>query len=355
MPRNPLAAHPPWRQLLIIGTLVPVAIALAVLAFTWPAARTAPNDLPLGVVGSGPSSQQVALALNHADPGGFDLHIYASDAAARNAISHRDVYGAIEVTPSGLTLLTASAASPAAAQILYTVAIQTAAHVTPGQSPTIEDVVPTSPHDPKGAVLASTVLPLVLGGEILAVVIAALVGFRPAWRQTTALLLGAAVAGLGAYLVVQTYLGALPGNWFAIGAVLAGLVFTISTVTAGLFDLVGGVGIGTGAALMIFLGNPFSGVNSAPQLLPDPVDRIGQWLPPGAAGALLRDVAYFNGHGTTEPIIVLTAWGVAGLIAIVLGHRYTGRHKLHHFPHAVDRPDEPGDEGSAALTAHLRP
>src|SRR6202035_3455516 len=31
--RNPLAAHPPWRQLTIIAVLLPLMIVLAVLAF----------------------------------------------------------------------------------------------------------------------------------------------------------------------------------------------------------------------------------------------------------------------------------------------------------------------------------
>lgn len=48
--RNPLASHPPWRQLLIISVVLPLVIVLAVLAFAWPAARIAPRDLPVGIV-----------------------------------------------------------------------------------------------------------------------------------------------------------------------------------------------------------------------------------------------------------------------------------------------------------------
>ena len=52
--RNPLAAHPPWRQLAIISVLLPLMIVLAVLAFAWPTARIAPRHLPVGLVGTGP-------------------------------------------------------------------------------------------------------------------------------------------------------------------------------------------------------------------------------------------------------------------------------------------------------------
>ncbi|HEY2792825.1 MAG TPA: hypothetical protein VGJ28_10735, partial [Micromonosporaceae bacterium] len=322
MPRNPLDAHPPWRQLVIVSAVVPILLTLAVLAFTWPASRTAPNRLPLGIVSTGTASQKAGLALSRS---GFELHLYPTEAAARTGIADRDVYGALDVAPTGVTVLTASAASPAVAQILTTAADKLAVPVT------VDDVVPTSPHDPKGAVFASTVLPLVLGGEILAVVIAALVGFAPAWRQTVALALGAAGIGAGAYAVVQGFLGALPGDAWATWGALAAMVFAIAAATAGLFDLIGGAGIGIVAATMIFVGNPFSGVTSAPDLLPSPVNRLGQWLPPGAGGNLLRDTAYFGGHGATTPVIVLAAWSVAGLAAIVLGHRYTGRHAVHHL------------------------
>ena len=95
--RNPLAAHPPWRQLTIIALVVPLLIVLAVLAFAWPAARIAPRHLPVGIVGTGPASQQVRAGLTRSDPGGFDVHLYADEASARSAIEDRDVYGAFAV------------------------------------------------------------------------------------------------------------------------------------------------------------------------------------------------------------------------------------------------------------------
>src|SRR6516162_7094216 len=90
--RNPLAAHPPWRQLVIISVLLPLMIVLAVLAFAWPAARIAPRDLPVGIVGTGPASEQVLRGLTRGAPGGFDVQLYADQAAARTAIEDRDAY-----------------------------------------------------------------------------------------------------------------------------------------------------------------------------------------------------------------------------------------------------------------------
>jgi hypothetical protein len=321
MPSNPLVKHPPWRQLLIVSLVVPVLVTLAVMAFTWPASKTAPRDLPVGVVNSEP----IALALAHSQPGAFDLHLYPDDAAARTAIDDRDVYGAFEVTPGHLTVLTATAASPAVAQLLATVGQQAAARMPSPVHVATVDVVPSSRPDARSSVLSSLMSPLVLGGEILAVIVAVLIGFRPALRQLTALAVVSTVTAGGIYLVVQGELGALPGDRLSDWGALALMLFALSSTTAGLATLIGPAGVAIGAAMMVFVGNPFAAITSAPELLPKAVARLGQLMPPGAGSNLLRSTAYFDGHGAALHVVVLVAWSVFGIAAIVEGHRRAGR------------------------------
>ena len=321
--RNPLAAHPPWRQLVIISVLLPLMIVLAVLAFAWPAARIAPRDLPVGIVGTGPASEQVLRGLTRGAPGGFGVQLYADQAAARTAIENRDVYGAFAVTARGVTVLDASAASPTVAQLLSTVGQQLARHAAgTGRvvAATDVDVVPTSASDPRGLVLSSVLLPVTICGIIMAAAIGLVLEFGPAWRQILALVTISAIAGLGAFLIAQSFLGALPHGYLATWAALSLTVLAIGATAAGLIALAGPAGLGLSAALMIFIGNPFSGASSAPQLLPAAVGHIGQWLPPGAAISLLRSTAYFGGHGASDHLIVLVIWSVLGLAAIVAGH-----------------------------------
>jgi len=323
--RNPLAAHPPWRQLIIISLVLPLLIVLAVLAFAWPTARIAPRNLPVGVVGAGPASQQAVQGLSRAEPGGFDVQLYPTESAAREAIEGRSVYGAFVITGNGqrITVLEASAASPTVAQLLTTVGgkLATAEQAT-GVSVQVRDVdvVPTSAGDPRGLVLSSAVLPMTICGVVMAAVIGLLLAFRPAWRQIRALVVVSAAAGLGSYLITQGFLGALPGEHIATWAALSLTLLAIGAATAGLIALVGSLGLGLGAATMIFIGNPFSGVTSAPQLLPTAVGSIGQWLPPGAGANLLRSTAYFHGHGAAGHLTVLVVWTVLGLGAVILGH-----------------------------------
>jgi len=313
--RNPLAAHPPWRQLTIIAVLLPLMIVLAVLAFAWPAARIAPRHLPVGIVGTAGTSEQVVAGLDRSDPGGFDVRRYADEASARAAIQHRDIYGAFAVSRGGVTVLEASAASPSVAQLLSTVG----QHLGSSR-PAVSDVVPLSAGDPRGLVLPSALLPMTICGVIMASVIGLVLGFRPAWRQIMALIVVSAAAGLGAYLIAQGFLGALPHEAVATWAALSLIVLAIGATTAGLIALIGAAGLGLGILLMIFIGNPFSGVTSAPELLPAPVGAIGQWLPPGAGASLLRSTAYFGGHGAVGHLTVLLVWIAAGLAAIVAGH-----------------------------------
>jgi len=348
---NPLAAHPPWRQLTIIAVLLPLMIVLAVLAFAWPEARLAPRDLPVGIVGTGPASQHVLEGLTRGDPGGFDVRLYGDDAAARSAIEDRDIYGAFDVTTGGITVLEASAASPTVAQLLTTAGQQLARHASAaaaasGQPRAITardvDVVATSASDPRGLVLGSALLPLPICGVIMAAIVAMVLQFRPAWRQVIALIVVSVTAGLGAYLIAQGFLGALPHEPVATWAALSLTVLAIGAPVAGLIALIGPAGLGLGALLMIFTGNPFSAVLSAPQLLPAPAGVIGQWLPPGAAGSLLRSTAYFHGNGASGPLTVLIIWSVLGLAAIVAGHHapmpFAARRAMDHSAMAAAQP-----------------
>jgi hypothetical protein len=277
---------------------VPVLVAVALTLFVWPQARLQPRELPVGVVGP----PRVAATLDRGDA--LDVHAYASRAAAAEAIRDRDVYAAVVLEDRGVTLLLASAASPTVAQLLQQALAPTR----------VVDVVPADPDDPRGAALSSSVLPLVLAGIVSAGLVARTT--RPGLAQVGALAAAAALTGLAAVAIAQGWLEVLSGPWLANAGVLALTVFAIASVGAGLFGLLGPAGLVLTAVLMVLVGNPFSGVPTAPELLPEPAHTIGQLLPPGAGGQLLRSVAFFDGAGGLSHVIVLLAWVAVGLAAI---------------------------------------
>jgi hypothetical protein len=294
------AHRPPAAAILV----VPLVVAVVLTLFAWPAARLEPRDLPVGVAGPAAATAPIEQRLERRE-GAFELHRYAGEAAAREAIEDREVYGAFVATPAGPTVLTASAASPAVAQQLT--------HAAGEAGATVEDVVQAGPQAPA---LASSVLPLVIAGLLVGVV-AALASSRGLGRAGLAVA-GSVVTGVAATAIVQGWLDVIEGDWVVNAGVLSLTVLAIAASLAGLYAVVGRVGLAIGALTMIFVGNPFSGVGSAPELLPEPAGAIGQLLPPGAGGNLLRSTGFFDGAGGAGPLTVLTIWAAAGLALLLL-------------------------------------
>ena len=223
------------------------------------------------------------------------------------------MYGALVDSSPGRTLFVASAASLFVAQLLQRTFASDPALVR------VVDLVPADPQDPRGAALASSVLPLV----IIGILTGALLGLRlrPGRELAGGLLAASALAGLVAAVIVQGWLGVLGGPLLENAGVLALTVLAIAAPTAGLAALLGPAGIGVAAVLMMLVGNPFSAVNAAPELLPRPAGTIGQLLPPGAGGNLLRSTAFFDGGGSPGHLAVLAVWATLGLVAVLAAPR----------------------------------
>ncbi|WBB63091.1 ABC transporter permease [Streptomyces sp. WMMC500] len=311
------------RKVLTVVVLVPALIALALCAFIWPSARLEPRDLPLGVAGPPQATAPVEARL--AERGdAFDVHTYPDVGAARTAVEEREVYGAVVATPGGPELLVASAAGPAVAQLLTEAAGEQAA----GRPVPTEDVVPLPSADPRGSVLNSSVLPLALAGIVVGGAVT-LLGLRGG-RAVCAVVGASAAVGLVGATVADTWLGALTGGWWVQAGALGLTALAGAAAVAGLAAVLGRAGMGLGSLLVMLLGNPFSGVSSAPEMLPEPAGVLGQWLPPGAGGSLIRSVAYFDGNGGGEPLAVLAGWTLAGLALLLLGPLLGRRHRRDH-------------------------
>jgi hypothetical protein len=300
-----------------VVALLTAILTVLLIAFAWPSARSEPRDVPLGVAGPPAVAGQITAALNQNMPGAFEVHGYTDRDAAVAAIEDREVYGAIVVGPGGAEVLTASAGSPAVAQILTQLGGRLAQQSGAAEPPTVTDVVPLPTDDPRGAGLAAGALPLVLGGILAAVLLTRLVPSGP--RRVAGAAAFAVAGGLALTAVLQYWLGALDGNYWANAGVVALSIAATSITLLGLEWLFGPVGLGLGAATMMLLGNPLSGLASAPEMLPSGWGALGQLLPPGAAGSMLRSVAFFDGAAITQPVVVLSCWLAGGLLLCALG------------------------------------
>ncbi|MEZ0362781.1 hypothetical protein ACAG26_03640 [Mycobacterium sp. pUA109] len=301
----------PWLKPLAAVGGTAMLLAILVIAFALPASKSGPHDVPIGVVGA--PAQIVAF---EKAAQGFDVHIYASESDAQAAITDREIYGALMLdSPSDVNVLYATAASPAVAAMVQSVgqhladATHRTAHLT--------DLRAFPDRDPKGTGLAAGALPLALGGWMGAMIIMLLV---PSPRGRILSALGVAVVGgLTIVTILRFVIGTFDTNFWLISvAGMFGIAATCFTVL-GLRELLGGAGLGVAAVLLVLLGNPLSGLASAPEMLPRPWGRLGQLLPPGATGALMRDVGFFDGHGATRPLIVLACYLIVGVDLYLLG------------------------------------
>lgn len=306
-------AAPRRPRLLAVITLLTGLLTVLLIAFAWPASRSEPRDVPLAVAGPAPAVAQVEAGLEQAMPGGFDVTAVPDRAAAVRRIQDRDAYGAIVLDEAQPEMLTASAGAPAVAQILT----QMSARLSPQNPPKVTDIVPLPKDDPRGAGLAAGALPLVLGGIIAAGALTQLV--RSGVRRMLGAVTFAITGGLALAAVLQYWLGSLEGSYLGNAGVIAMSIAAISLTLLGLEWLLGTAGLALGGAVMMLLGNPLSGMTSAPEMLPTGWGALGQLLPPGAAGTALRSVSFFDGAGATRPLVVLTCWLLAGVMLCSLG------------------------------------
>jgi hypothetical protein len=296
--------------------LLAIVVGLVLTAFVLPAIKSAPRGVPIGVAGPTEVATAVSKALEQRSPGAFAVTGYSDEAALTAAVRNREVYGGIAVGPSGPTMLTAPAGSPAVSQVLTGLAIGLSQQS--GQQVPINEVVPLPEGDPRGAAVASAVLPLIIGSIVPVLAMIRLV--RSPWRRlagvlAAAVLLGATIAGL------LHWFGAFSGSWARDAAAFATAIAAMSTALLGLYTVGRWVGFGAGAATFVILGNPLSGIATAPEFLPTFWSTLGSWLPPGAAGQVVRSSAYFEGAGAAHGLLVLATWFVFGLVLIAVGSR----------------------------------
>jgi hypothetical protein len=300
---------------------VSVVLGLVVSWFAWPAKELEPRNLPVVVAGPPPAAAAVSQQLAAARPGAFEVTTVADAAAADQALRDREAYAAFVVAADGMSLHTASAASPTVAALLT----QAAQQFGGGRPVTVIDVVPNAPDDPRGVGFASGFLPLVLAGMVAGILLAVVI---PRWRDRLIGLVTFAVVGGLVGAGVLHWLGVIAGSYWAAAAVIALMGLAVSSTVCGLSAVLGAPGIGLGVLVVFLFGNPISGVVAAPELLPTPWGAIGQLLPVGAGATLLRSAAFFDFAGPAVPLWTLVAWAVLGVVLVSVGRTPVGAHRL---------------------------
>jgi hypothetical protein len=298
-----------WPRIVAIGFALAAAVAVILLAFSWPNVTAAAKDLPVALVGPSAQIQQLENAIEKQSPGAIKFRTADNRDDAITLIKSRTVYGAI-VLAQKPEILTATAASPVVSQLLASAAGQLQGELT--------DIVPLASSDPRGAGLASAAFPLVIGGLLGGIATSLIiVGI---WRRLAALLVYAVVGGFGLTGILQGWFGALQGG-YVLNAIAVGLtLLAVSATVVGLVSILGRAGIGASALIFILIANPISAAAIPLEFLVTPWGAVGQWFPPGAGVTLLRDLSYFPAANMAFPWLVLGTWAVVGLLLGAVGH-----------------------------------
>lgn len=336
----------------ILGLAVGLTVVLGIMmtAFSLPAVKSGINNVPIGVVAPNDATYD-KLAKPLSDKG-FKVKHYDNVADVKSAVKERKIYGAFELSATGdLSLYQATAASAAVAQGLNQIgqgvvtqqkaaakaqlapmmaqtqdinalkALNAKSATVDAKTLKVVELRAFPKDDPKGTGLAAGALPIALGGWIGAVAIANVIKGKK--QKFFAALAFAVVGGLGLVGVIQFGVGTFDGNyWLTSLGAMVGIAATAYFVL-GILEVMGNGGLIIAAIMLILLGNPLSGLSSAPEMLPKGWGFFGQLLPPGATGSLLRDIAFFNGNAIALPMTVLLSYIVVGMILFALGKKST--------------------------------
>ena len=347
-----------WLKVLLTSLQASLIVAVVILAFTWPTKTMEAKNLPVSIAGPEVTVSQFEQSLKDQGIETFDLKQASSREEAEQQIRQRETYGAIIFTEGAAPeVLTAPAANAAATQMLNGVAAQLNAQIqqkaltakTEALTQAVQAggeqgaqaaaqleqmkaqaeqasamavkttaVVPLSESDSSGTGLAIAAFPLVIGGILGGVLCLNLI--KGTWRRFATAILYAVIAGAVSTLILSTWFGFIPGDFASLWAAFAATYLATASFMIGLGALlVPAAGLGLGAVVTMFIGNPISGASMPSAFLPGAWGQIGQMLVPGASSTLLRSIAYFPEVATSDQWLVLGSWIAFGLLAGVIG------------------------------------
>ncbi|GGS01352.1 membrane protein [Streptomyces aureoverticillatus] len=315
------SAVTPRAAMLVIGVLALQLLFIA--SYVGALHNPKPTDVSFGVVAPGEAAAQTKDQLAKLPGEPLDPRVLKDEAEARRQIMDRKIDGALIVDPRGTTdtLLVASGGGKALANALETIATRTEG----AQKRTVKtvDVAAASSQDFNGLSSFYLVVGWCVGGYLCASIMSISAGSKPANPQRAAIRLAAMAllslaGGLGGAVIIGPILGALPGSIMGLWGLGALVTFAVGAFTLALEALTGIVGIGLAVLVIVIAGNPSAGGAFPLPMLPPFWEAIGPALPPGAGTWVARSIAYFQGNAVTGPLLVLSAWAVAGTAVTLL-------------------------------------
>lgn len=300
----------------------PIAFAallsvLALSAYTHPK----PHGVTLAVVAPASAARSLAGRLDAMFPEGFRTQQYASRQEATGAIEHQRADAAVVEDAGDPKLLVATAGDYIRATYLEQLLPSVLAQEGWGRAPTVEDVVPRNANDVTGNAMMFWGLPLLIVGFIASIL---LLQFA-AWSLSRKIIAIAAIGAVSsaAVFAIATGMKVVPAEPLLMmyGFVL---IQAISWIAIGMAPFVKQFFVAVAATFVIVLGIPSAGGTVPADLLPDVPRWLSAIMPLSQTISLGRAAAYFDGHGTAQPLLILLGWMLLGA-ALVLAAEWRAR------------------------------
>jgi hypothetical protein len=325
---------------------VTLVSAIFIVSFIGGLHTPGPRSVPIGLVGSPAQAARLGATLSHHAPGAFAISSYPDATAARNAIGDRSIDAALVPGPTGQHLLVASAVSEAETNAIIKAfeAGAAKAHVPL----TVQDLRPLHAGDPEGLAQLFFVVALLAPSLVFGNLLISRIGTKlNEFRHLAMIALYSVIVAAVATAIADAGIGALTGApWgvFGIGALVA---FAAAVVGAAATRWTGTIGYAILLLLFVPVGISSSGSTLGPRMISPWWADVGKALPPGSAQPAVRNVTYFDSHAIIDPLLILSAWALAGVIALVLAAF------LH--PPMPGAPSRSADAGTSSVPAAAHP
>src|SRR5881409_1582687 len=262
-----------------------------------------PHDIPVGLVGPAPATQQIATAFATNAPGAFQFTTYGTETDARAAIDARDIDGALVLGSGGPHLIIAGAAGDGATGVIT--GAFSGVFQSQGQTIAVETVHPFASGDPHGLILFFVILAVLVSTLIAQ----ALAGLRRgvSFAERLALVVVYAIVAAPVAMGVATWIAGDYGSgfWTATALVALGSA-AIGAVVAGAAALLGRPGVALAALVAVLIDLVCSGGPIGSQLLPDAYRWLAPGMPAGQLFSGIRGALYFESAGVSTPVTVLS-------------------------------------------------
>ncbi len=254
-------------------------------------------------------------------PETVDTVNYPSRAEAIAAVEAREVYGAV-IIDTEVEVIIASAENAAVADKIRALGNRKLLQLARAKGDDVPEVVltdvaPWPTENPRGSVLASSALPLVISGLAL--------GALAAFRTTSSLLQwlliagGSLLTGTAFAAVLGPVLGVLPANLALSSLVIAGLHAACASALLGAHRLAGIFGFSLVGGSIALLGDPLGGMPQPGGSYPEFWANLVHSMPLSADMELLKRIHFFPAAEVSSQWTVLGWWIVAGVAAWFLG------------------------------------